>query len=130
MKVTGSAVALVVMWGCGAHATGGLKLTSDVSPRVRAACAEAARIRVVCPPLVPADGVMSEPDLYGPQVLTRDVYTLSFNNGQVPGHIHWEVGAGTLEGVATAEFDERDWDATTQTWRCCSRSSAQPGVIT
>lgn len=60
---------------------------------------------------MPADGVTSERDLYGPQVLARDAYTLSFNNGQVPGHIHWEVGAGTLAGVATAEFDERDWDA-------------------
>ena len=39
------------------------------------------------------------------------MYTLSFNNGQVAGHAHWEVGAGTLKGVATAEFDERDWDA-------------------
>ena len=36
---------------------------------------------------------------------------MSFNNGQVPGHIHWEVGAGTLAGIATAEFDERNWDA-------------------
>jgi hypothetical protein len=112
MKVTLVAMAVAAtLCGCGAR---GLRLTYDVSPRVRAACAEAARatrIRVVCPPLVPADGVTSESALYGPQVLAPDVYTLSFNNGQVPGHIHWEAGAGTLAGIATAEFDERDWDA-------------------
>jgi hypothetical protein len=109
----------VLLGGCGAghrtrRAPVPLRLTYAVSPGVRAACAQAARatrIRVVCPPLVPADGITSLPDLTGPQVLTRDVYTLSFNNGQVPGHIHWEVGAGTLAGIATAEFDERDWDA-------------------
>ena len=112
MKVTLVALAVAgTLCGCGAR---GFRLTYDVSPRVRAACAEAARatrIRVVCPPLVPAGGVTSESDLYGPQVLAPDVDTLSFNNGQVPGHIHWEAGAGTLAGIATVEFDERDWDA-------------------
>ena len=113
-----AAILVVLLNGCGApyrvSAVHALQLTRDVPARVRAACADAARatpIRVVCPPLVPADGVTGESDLYGPQVLTRDVYTLSFNNGQVPGHIHWEVGAGTLAGVASAEFDERGWDA-------------------
>ena len=51
---------------------------------------------------MPTDGVTGERDLYGPQALARDVHTLSFNNGQVPGHIHWEVGGGTLTGVALA----------------------------
>ncbi len=121
MKLIAWAVVIVVMVGaCGAQpstrraAAAVLRLTDRVPPRVRVACAEAARatrIRVVCPPLVPADGVTDEHDLSGLQVLTTDVYTLSFNNGQVPGHIHWEAGAGTLAGIATAEFDERDWDA-------------------
>ena len=115
MPVAVVALAVALM-GCGAnrrdrpHAAGGLRLTDNVAAGIRAACAETARItgiRVVCPPLVPADGVTD----HGPQITARDVYTMSFNNGQVPGHIHWEVGAGTLEGVATAEFDERDWDA-------------------
>lgn len=91
-----------------------LSLTTHVSSPVTATCAEAARatrIRVVCPPVVPTDGVTSAHDLYGPQMTGPDVYTMSFNNGQVPGHIHWEVGAGSLEGIATAEFDERNWDA-------------------
>jgi hypothetical protein len=91
-----------------------LGLTIRVSPAVTATCAQVARatrVRVVCPPVVPSDGVTGERDLYGPQVTDADVYTMSFNNGQVPGHIHWEAGAGTLEGVATAEFDERNWDA-------------------
>jgi hypothetical protein len=81
---------------------------------VTATCAQAARatrIRVVCPPVVPADGVGGPDDYYGPQVTDPDVYTMSFSNGKVPGHIHWEAGAGSLEGVATAEFDERNWDA-------------------
>jgi hypothetical protein len=61
---------------------------------------------------VPADGVTGgDDDPYGVQLIGPDVYTMSFNNGGVPGHIHWEVGAGTLEGIAAAEFDERDWDA-------------------
>jgi hypothetical protein len=108
--------------GCGAqraperHATPvrSVQLTTRVSPAVTATCAQVARatrIRVVCPPVVPSDGVTGEHDLYGPQVTDPDVYTMSFNNGQVPGHIHWEAGAGSLEGIATAEFDERDWDA-------------------
>jgi hypothetical protein len=92
-----------------------LRLTTEVSPAVTATCAQAARatrIRVVCPPVVPADGVGGGPDdESGPQVTGPDVYTMSFNNGQVPGHIHWEAGAGSLEGIATAEFDESDWDA-------------------
>ncbi len=119
-QIVAATLLAVVLGGCGANhltrrAPVTLRLTYDVSPRVRTACAQAApatRIRVVCPPLVPADGVGGGPaDGYGPQVLTKDAYTMSFNNGQVPGHIHWEVGAGTLAGIATAEFDERDWDA-------------------
>jgi hypothetical protein len=119
-QIAAAALLAVLLGGCGGghrarRAPATLRLTYDLSPRVRAACAQAARatrIRVVCPPLVPADGVGGGPaDGYGPQVLTKDAYTLSFNNGQVPGHIHWEVGAGTLAGIAAAEFDERDWDA-------------------
>ena len=115
MTVAVVALAVAVM-GCGAHrhdrpnAAGGLRLTAAVPAPVLVTCGEAAQatpIRVVCPSLVPAGGVVD----HGPQITARDVYTMSFNNGQVPGHIHWEVGAGTLEGVATAEFDERDWDA-------------------
>ena len=117
MKRVAAATVLVLLLGaCGAEpdappaprAT--LQLTSDVPAPVLVTCGEAAeatRIRVVCPPLVPAGGVAD----HGPQVTAPDVYTLSFNNGQVPGHIHWEAGAGTLAGIATAEFDERDWDA-------------------
>lgn len=125
MKPTIAAALLVVLLSaCGAHghahervaATHTLSLTTHVSPAVTGTCAEAARgtrIRVVCPPVVPTDGVTGEHDLYGVQVTGPDVYTMSFNNGQVPGHIHWEAGAGSLEGIASAEFDERNWDAPT-----------------
>jgi len=88
----------LLLCGCGSGVRS-LRLTDHVPSRVRAACAQAARdtrVRVVCPPLVPGSGVTSERDLYGPQVLARDVYTLSFNNGEVPGHIHCEVGAGAM----------------------------------
>jgi hypothetical protein len=133
MKVTAlAAVVAVVLAGCGAHSHSHshshehehehehrtahtLALTTRVSPAVSATCTEAARatrIRVVCPPVVPADGVGGGPaDSYGPQVTGPNEYTMSFNNGQVPGHIHWEAGAGTLAGIAAAEFDERNWDA-------------------
>jgi hypothetical protein len=121
VKLTFPAVLLAgLLTACSAHArvpvvpVHTLALSTHVSQRVIATCAEAAaatRIRVVCPPVVPADGVTGDHTLYGPQVTDPDVYTMSFNNGQVPGHIHWEVGAGSLEGIATAEFDESDWDA-------------------
>ena len=107
----------VVLAGCGARhhdrpAPSTRWRSRPTCPRtVLTSCGEAAQatpIWVVCPPVVPAGGVTRP---HGPQVTGPDVYTMSFNNGQVPGHIHWEVGAGTLAGVATAEFDERDWDA-------------------
>ena len=113
MKLT---VPAALLAGCGAQhrqqprPVHTLRLTTDVPAPVLTTCGEAAqdsRIRIVCPPVVPAYGVTD----HGPQVTGPDVYTMSFNNGQVPGHIHWEVGAGTLAGIATAEFDERDWDA-------------------
>ncbi len=125
----GSILLVAVLAGCGAsHRAGSgpapgpalapagwLRLTTHVSPRVRATCATAARathLTVICPPLVPADGVTADHDMYGPQFESRDLYTMSFNNGQVPGHIHWEVGAGTLGALSAAEFDIRNWDAT------------------
>jgi hypothetical protein len=121
VKGTAFGVALaLVLCACGAHGrrqsaeARGVRLTNNVPMAVRATCAAAARVTripVVCPPLVPADGVTGDHDLYGVQIIGPDVYTMSFNDGQVPGYIHWEIGAGTLQGVATAEFDERDWDA-------------------
>ncbi len=133
MKLSASlAIAVALVAGCGGaeprppadaflgsieRAAGGvrsLRLTDHVSRRVRAICAEAARgtgIHVVCPPIVPADGVTDYPAMAGPQDLGRNVYTMSFNNGQVPGHVHWEIGAGTLEDVSLTEFDTSDWAA-------------------
>ena len=74
--------------------------------------ARSTRLHVVCPPLVPAGGVVRGSDLSGPQVVTKDSYSVSINNGQNPGRIHWEFGA--IRGPATKlwVFDRRNWAAT------------------
>jgi hypothetical protein len=69
-----------------------IRLTTTVPRQVTASCAAAARKtqqEVVCPPLVPARGVVSNPELYGPQIVNRRSYSVSINNGQNPGRIHW-----------------------------------------
>jgi hypothetical protein len=66
----------------------------------------------VCPPLVPPDGVVADPGLYGSEVKEEDdFYLLTFNNGENRGHIHWIVGAGRGRTVERAQFNPRDWDA-------------------
>jgi hypothetical protein len=65
---------------------------------------------VVCPPVVPADGVVNDPQLYGPQIVDRRS-SVSLNNGQNPGHIHWEFGAGAGAAPRLWEFDRSNWDA-------------------
>ena len=92
-----------------------LRLTTHPSRRVRSTCEQArrqARISVVCPPLVPADGVVADPDLYGAELpdVARDFYLLTFNNGENAGHIHWIVGAGQGRSVQRHQFDPRNWD--------------------
>jgi hypothetical protein len=97
----------------------GMHLTARPSARVRATCEQArrlARIPVVCPPLVPTDGVVADRDLYGaegppPPDTAGDFYLLTFNNGQNAGHIHWIVGAGRGETVERYLFNPRIWVA-------------------
>jgi len=52
---------------------------------------------------------VGDADLYGPQIVNRDSYSVSINNGENPGHIHWEFGA--IKGPETRlwVFDRRDW---------------------
>ena len=91
-----------------------IRLSAHIAPQVTASCAAAARmthIKVVCPPVVPADGVVNDPRLYGPQIVDRRSYSISINNGQVPGHIHWEIGAGRGATTGLSEFDRSNWDA-------------------
>jgi hypothetical protein len=66
---------------------------------------------VPCPPLVPAGGVVSDHELCGPQLVTQRSYSISINNGQNPGRVHWEVGA--IRGAARALwiFDRSNWEA-------------------
>jgi hypothetical protein len=92
-----------------------LNLSTDVPQRVRSTCARAGRqvrIAVVCPPLVPAGGVISDPDLYGAESRgsAGDFYLLTFNNGENRGYIHWIVGAGWGGTVESSLFDPRQWD--------------------
>jgi hypothetical protein len=69
-------------------------------------------ISVVCPPLVPAGGVVADPDLYGAESWNRagDVYSLTFNNGENRGYIHWIVGAGRGTTVHRYMLNPRAWD--------------------
>jgi hypothetical protein len=93
-------------------------LTTQLAPRVRSTCKEArreSRIPVVCPPLIPAGGVVADPGLYGfegPPLSDKagDFYLLTFNNGENRGHIHWIVGAGLERTVQSTLFDPRRWD--------------------
>jgi hypothetical protein len=89
-------------------------LTTRLPPRVRSTCAQArrqVRIGVVCPPLVPADGVVPDPNLYGAELRdpAGNFYLLTFNNGQITGHTHWIVGAGRGQTVHRYLFDPRIW---------------------
>jgi hypothetical protein len=82
-----------------------IKLTSKIPLEVRQSCAAAARmtrISVICPPVIPAGGVVTNPggeQLYGPQIVTPRSYSVSINNGTNQGYIHWEFGA--IQGSAT-----------------------------
>ena len=92
-------------------------LSAHPSRRVRATCEQAgrqARIRVVCPPLVPGDGVVADPNLYGAEGALQPgapgaFYLLTFNNGENGGHVHWIVGAGRGGSVQRNLFDPRLW---------------------
>jgi hypothetical protein len=91
-----------------------VRLNTRPSPRVTSTCEQArrrTRISVVCPPLLPADGVVADRDLFGAEVKEAgDFYLLTFNNGDNVGHIHWIVGAGRGESVQRAQFNPRVWD--------------------
>jgi hypothetical protein len=87
-----------------------LRLTTSVPELVGESCRAAGRgtaLRVVCPPIVPAGGAIR--GLSGPQIVTHNSYSMSINNGQNPGRIHWEIGA--IRGPATRlwVFDRPNW---------------------
>jgi hypothetical protein len=92
-----------------------IRLTTQLPPRVRSMCAPArrqARIAVVCPPLVPAGGVVANPDLYGAESWNAagDFYLLTFNNGDNRGYTHWIVGAGRDRTVHRYVLNPRIWE--------------------
>jgi hypothetical protein len=91
-----------------------IRLTAKVPSQVAKTCAQTAgltRLRVTCPPLMPAGGVIGDHDLYGPQVTDRRSYSFSINNGENPGHVHWEVGATNGPVAGLWIFDRASWDA-------------------
>ena len=118
-------MALVSRWAP-AHSA---PLTTQPGPRVRATCEQAqreSRMPVVCPPLIPAGGVVADPGLFGfqgPLIPGKagDFYLLTFNNGDNPGHIHWIVGAGLDDAVQSNLFDARRWDVPGRTRRLAAR---------
>ncbi|HEX3804194.1 MAG TPA: hypothetical protein VHV75_15270 [Solirubrobacteraceae bacterium] len=82
---------------------------------VEQSCRDAARqtqLTVICPPIAPAGGVINDPNLWGPQIVTANSYSVSLNNGMNPGFIHWEFGA--IEGPINKlwVFDRSQWAAT------------------
>lgn len=93
-----------------------IELTSTIPLEVKQSCAATARltrIRVICPPVVPAGGVVRLPSaeqFYGPQIVTARSYSVSINNGDTGGYIRWEFGA--IQGPATRlwVFDRANWE--------------------
>jgi hypothetical protein len=92
-----------------------VRLTHRVPARVRALCAATqrdVRVHVVCPPLVPVGGIDGDPGITYADTYrkVKDFYALTFNNGEIPGKIHWVVGAGTPARVQQYVLSSRDWD--------------------
>jgi hypothetical protein len=91
-----------------------IQLTANVPRQVTATSAQTARLTqlpVTCPPLVPAGAVVNDHELYCPQLTDRRSHSISINNGQNPGRIHWEIGA--IKGPARALWivDRSNWVA-------------------
>jgi hypothetical protein len=88
-----------------------IELTSKIPLEVKQACAATARmtrIRVICPPVVPAGGVVRIPgaeQLYGPQIVTARSYSVSINNGTNEGYVHWEFGDHSRTGNPAVGVD-------------------------
>jgi hypothetical protein len=87
-------------------------LTRAVPERVREACRLArrdVRIPVVCPRLVVKSRIVGIEGLWGPETYPGGkLYLLTFNNGYYePGIVHWIVGLGTPQAVATHFLSDR-----------------------
>lgn len=82
-----------------------LDLTYDVPAQVREACADAdrlARVRVICPSLIPDVPLTRSDGLWGAIVYHDEprFYMLTFNNGGLPGGMrHWITGGGKASVV-------------------------------
>ena len=92
-----------------------VRLTRRIPTHVRKICAVTqrhVRIHVVCPPLVPAGGVVTDPGLSYSNTYRRvtDFYAMTFNNGQIRNKLHWIVGAGTPARVERYVLSSRLWD--------------------
>ena len=115
-----SAVALLAValgpsaCGDGDHAAGRpIPLATRIPPRVKSTCEQAGhatRMPLVCPPLVPAGGVVADHGLYGSDA-RAGFYLLTFNNGENRGYVHWIAGAGLGNSAQRNLFNPRFWDA-------------------
>ena len=80
-----------------------LDLTYAVPAQVREACTDArrfARVRVICPRLVPDVPLTTIEGLWGAMVSDPGFYELTFNNGGLPGgKRHWMTGGGKASVV-------------------------------
>jgi hypothetical protein len=82
-----------------------LELTYEIPAQVREACADArqlARVRVICPPLIPDVPLTRSEGLWGAIVPPDDprFYMLTFNNGGLPGgKRHRITGGGEASAV-------------------------------
>jgi len=86
-----------------ARSVASLAMTSRPRRQVETACAAASKqhltVSLYCPRLVPAGPIghvtgISDDELFGAIVISRDLYQLSFNNGSIRGRQHWIVGGG------------------------------------
>ena len=92
-----------------------IRLTRRVPAHVRKICVATqrhVRIHVVCPPLVPAGGVVADPGLSYADTYRQvtDFYAMTFNNGEIQNKLHWIVGAGTVARVRRYVLSSRTWD--------------------
>jgi hypothetical protein len=101
-----AAAACLRFVGRAAHLTS-IRVTTTVPPQVSGSCADAVRmtrLKVVCPPLIPAGGVVRDHDLYGPQIVDRGTYSAARLIGKLNylGHLitiyRFPDNDGQLEG--------------------------------
>lgn len=89
-------------------------LAAGVAEQVRASLSAAARetrIEVVCPPLVPAGGVVSNPDLYGRRSSTDAAIPCRSTTSRIQAASDWEFAATAGPATRLWVLGRANWDA-------------------